>query len=341
MAKAYYDRSDEYRLKSSFKDAFQLDVRDMPQFKIEGAMMISKINQMLADNPQLPHTDANDILSFTEKETLKKEMTKGIIAAAQEVQKTAKFYYIEEGKYYTCHTKDGQKYDMHLGDNYACPCPGEKFCQHILAARMKWGLADKWEVPPTANIQKRMPAPKHPFNKRKIRPSSKKPKATDDYDPAVHTSTKPRGRSQRQKDSKDIPDYIGARLNDTIPSAVTSLQSQASSSLDEFIPISKLTKSKFQDLTRNSVRDMTGYSNSEIREIYREERERIKELRKKKEEHKAMVVDNTPNQHQFSAASKTWDEKYRSRHLETNGFLHNHTLLNQGESMVVNLPEDE
>lgn len=284
IAKAYYDRSDEYRLKSAFDKSFKLDPRTMPNFQVEGAHeTIMKINKMLADNPEMPHTDPNDVLSFTEKKQLRQEMNKGLIAAAQDVYLTAVFDYVEEGKYYTCVQRDGQRFEMHLGDNYACPCPGEQFCKHILAARMKWGLATSWEVPETANLPKRMPIPKHPFNQRKIRPSSKKPKATDDFDPAIHTTNKPNKRTQRKQKTEDLPNYIEERLDDTIPSGDVTIHSVSSSDAEFWEPINKRTKNKFQQRTKDAIKKMTGYSNEEITEIHREETEKIKEIRKKRQ----------------------------------------------------------
>jgi hypothetical protein len=171
---AHYKRSPEYKFKKEYK-ALELNPDDMPRIRqVDIVEDIRYLNGIMQTNT----TDDDVRLAKDEQEKKHEERSKGLKFAAADLVKTSRvFQETTKGVYY-CMDKNKEPFFLDVKTN-RCSCDRQGWCAHLVAARKLAGITDDYEVPTQTARGKRIPAPKHPFQKRRESASSKRPKPQD------------------------------------------------------------------------------------------------------------------------------------------------------------------
>ena len=347
IARAYYCKPSEYRLKTAARPVFAMDPKTMPPLPpIENPHeVIKEINTLLEGRPFRPAQDnlsQDPGMDPVEKAKLRKERNKGVEAAARELYKTkvGDVLFIPEGKFYRVTDRFHQTFDVFVGDRNECSCPSEGYCAHILVVKYCYGLADKLEVPDTSTFPKRIPAPRHPSTKRKYKIGGKKPQPTDKFDDAL-----PEQKSKKAK--KEVDPEPSETLKERVNTAIsissqgnTTTTSIYSSELEEEalrnMPKDRKTMTRFQKMTVELAKGMANnYTSKQIADIFEEQRIRCKNLRKIKQKEQASILKHTPNTTQLARLLELNDASNRDKRLRTNNFRFNHIKLNEGETHLL------
>lgn len=334
---AYYDNSDTYRLKSTLKETHALPKEQMPKIDVEPFQdTIKRINDIIADDTRrFRRIDPNDdpLPTTYDKEQEQRRMNKGLRAAAKDLIQTAKHLdFNADGRYYTVVDANERKFDVFLDKN-TCSCEDPGWCAHLIATRYKFGVSNDFEVPAFPTGTNKIPPPKHPANVRKTNPSSKAPKQTDFYDATTH------GKANKAK-QKELP-AMKERLTQEMQNTSDSTIEHFAPSDDDRSTVSSVpfqatqAQSKhYRLLTEDITRKLGQYTHEQRRQILREEKERVKALKKAIQAEKK-VQEFAPNIGQMAKLNITNDKFYRDQRLMTKSFDYNHIKLNEFDIATV------
>lgn len=184
---AYYNQSPEYHLQPQYQKYLQPEER-MPSFSIRSDdEIIAEVNRLLMRRVAQPigaHDLECETVPMAEAEADKLESFKGLSLEAKEVYDSSTFDFIDTMRSFKLTTCGSEEFFVRLGQHSTCSC-GNEMCAHILAVRVRAGVAEDFEVPTITASMRQIPAHRHPQHLPSKRPAGKNPKRADMFDPTL------------------------------------------------------------------------------------------------------------------------------------------------------------